>query len=125
MKTAIPSQWKISMINTVTNNENITITDNYPKILIKGKLTPIEKLNNKKIYSKLIIPKVAKPTSIETWINMFPFMENYEWVNIYLLSPKITTEPYFQSFQYKIINRIINCKDKLFIWGIYFYKQHV
>ena len=26
----------------------------------------------------------------------------------------VTNEPYLRSFQYKIINRIINCKDKLY-----------
>jgi len=30
---------------------------------------------------------------------------------------KTITEPYFQSFQYKIINRILNCNEKLHKWG--------
>ena len=28
------------------------------------------------------------------------------------------TEPYLQSYQYKILNRILNCNDRLYKWKI-------
>ena len=37
---------------------------------------------------------------------------------IYTLASKITGEPYLQSLQYQIINRILNCNDKLYKWKI-------
>ena len=43
-------------------------------------------------------------------------MENVDWSTIYSLPYKIIGEPYFNSFQYKAPNRILNFKDKLFIW---------
>ena len=58
------------------------------------------------------------PTSQHTWINMYPFLENQDWKPIYSLPFHITAEPYFQSFQYKIINRIINTREKLYDWKI-------
>ena len=58
------------------------------------------------------------PTAIETWINIFPYLENQDWGSIYKRIFNITKEPYLQSFQYKIINRVLNCKDKLFKWKI-------
>ena len=57
------------------------------------------------------------PTALSVWINRFPFMEKFEWNLIFKLPFIILQEPYLQSFQYKILNRILNCKEKLYIWG--------
>ena len=43
-------------------------------------------------------------------------VETVDWNKIYTLSFKIIREPYFHSFQYKILNRIL--KDKLFTWKL-------
>ena len=45
-------------------------------------------------------------------------MEGYDWNKIFLLRYKIIKETFLQGFQYKVLNRIINCNDKLFIWKI-------
>ena len=45
-------------------------------------------------------------------------METIDWSKLFSLSFKVIKEPYFQSFQYKVLNRIINCKDKLYTWRI-------
>ena len=66
----------------------------------------------------MIKNKIQFPTAIEKWINSFPFMESVDWSKIYSLPFTIIKEPYFHSFQYKVLNRIINCKDKLFTWKI-------
>jgi len=49
---------------------------------------------------------------------MYPFLENLDWRTVFLLPSKIIKEPYFQSFQYKILNRILNCNDKLYTWKL-------
>ena len=41
-----------------------------------------------------------------------------DWKQIYHRTFKITRETYLQSFQYKILNRITNCNDKLYKWKI-------
>ena len=55
---------------------------------------------------------------MEKWIESYPFLETLEWERFYILPFRLTTEPHLQSFQYKIMNRIINCRDKLFTWKI-------
>ena len=55
---------------------------------------------------KAIESKIKPPTAQETWSE------------IYLLPYKITKEPYFQSLQYKILNRILNCNERLYKWNI-------
>ena len=35
-----------------------------------------------------------------------------------MLPFKISIEPFYQSFQYKILNRILNCRENLFKWKV-------
>ena len=58
--------------------------------------------------------EIKPPTVIESWVNIYiPFLERYDWKLVYPIPCKYTKEPYFQSFQYKIINRILNTNAKL------------
>ena len=45
-------------------------------------------------------------------------LEKHEWSVTFELPYKILREPYFQSFQYKILHRIVNFGDNLFKWNI-------
>ena len=58
--------------------------------------------------------KCEPPTSLNTWVNIFPFLECIDWSKVYTFRNKITTEPYLQSFQYKILNCTLNCRYNLF-----------
>ena len=58
------------------------------------------------------------PTALIKWINIFPFHEKQDWSSIYRLTFEITKEPYLQSFQFKILNRILNNKENLQKWKI-------
>ena len=44
-----------------------------PHIMIGLKLVPIPKITNKQIVNKLLRNTIKPATSIETWINVFPF----------------------------------------------------
>ena len=70
------------------------------------------------MYQNLISIKVKEPTAIEKWINSYPFLEKQDWNDIYKIAFNIIKEPYLQSFQYKILNRISNCNDILYKWKI-------
>ena len=70
------------------------------------------------IYQVLVTRVSKPPTSTAIWVNLFPFLERHEWPVSYELSYKILREPYFQSFQYKILYRIVNSGDNLFKWNI-------
>ena len=89
---AIPKQWKFTI-----NNEIYKYT-----ISLNHRITEISKITSKKVYSELIRHVVKAPTAIETWLNLFPFLEQIEWNSVFTLVYKITKEPYLQSFQYKV-----------------------
>ena len=52
------------------------------------------------------------------WIEYYPFLEQLNWKNIYLLPTKIVKTTNLISLQYKILHRVFNCNYKLFLWGI-------
>ena len=70
------------------------------------------------MYNHVLCETFKEPTSVEYWIEMFPFMARADWPKIFLLTKSILKQPYFQNFQYKILNRILNCNQKLKIWKI-------
>ena len=116
---AIPREWKkkIKQENCLVNMVS-AIKDNETYIVINNKYKLINLTSSKEIYQKLIKNKTQEPTALKTWLNIFPFMETVDWNKIFSLTFKIIREPYFHSFQYKILNRILNCKDKLFTWKL-------
>ena len=79
---------------------------------------PLDSITSKNMNQKSVCKKITMPTAQETWTDLFPFLEDLEWSKIYTLPYKITKEPFLQSLQYKILNRILNCKERLFKWKI-------
>ncbi len=120
IKMAIPKKWK----NILKKNIPLDIlmeqnTDHILQKSVNNINKHIYKITNKDIYRSIIKQKGQEPTSINTWYEMFPFMENnINWEDIFLLPYTIVKEPYLQSFQYKILNRIINCNEKLYTWKL-------
>ena len=95
-----------------------TSGDNFISLKIKNKSTSVGKIGSQDLYWELIAEKSEPPTALSTWIDLFPFLETCDWGIVFSNVGKITNEPYFQSFQYKIINRTINCKYNLFKWQL-------
>ena len=71
--------------------------------------TPLSKTNSKLIYESWLKKITKPPTSINTWITIYPFLEQFNWTDTFILPYKVLREAHLQSFQYKILNRIINC----------------
>ena len=120
LKRAIPKEWKtiLKTQETIPINENNINRTCTPLIRISNIWKTIESVTSKNIYIKTILGNIQPPTVVDTWINIYPFLEVVEWPNIFTLASKITGEPYLQSLQYKVINRILNCNDKLYKWKI-------
>ena len=95
---------------------DINLNESYIKIGCK--LKHLSKVSTREIYNTLIESVIKTPTAVEKWINMYPFLENYDWTLIFQIPFRIIKEPYLQSFQYKIVNRILNCKENLFKWKL-------
>ena len=92
---AIPKRWKqILMGYTPTQNVNCKV---YLKI--KGILTNLTNVSNRDLYFELISTKVKEPSSIDTWIDIFPFLENVSWKAIFQNTHQIAPDTYLQTFQ--------------------------
>ena len=115
LKSSIPKKWKTIFIQ---NHNKVSIHPTEPSINIGNINKPISLIKSKDMYNNLILNKMKPPTSIDCWIDIYPFLETYDWKNIYSIPFKYVREPYLQSFQYKIINRILNTNEKLFKWSL-------
>ena len=120
IKSAIPLEWK-QKLKTGCNTQNIIASiqqDTTPWVKINSKPINITEISTKKIYLTLIKRKIQEGVCIEKWISRFPFLGTMDWSVIYKLAFKTSTEPYLQSFQYKIIQGTLNCNYNLNKWTI-------
>ena len=116
---AIPANWKKIIKQTTEENilKNNRLT-NEPHLKINNIIKPISKCNSKHIYLMLLKGHTKSPTATDTWVNIFPFLDKENWQSIYKRTFEITKEPYMQSFQFKILNRILNNTENLYKWKI-------
>ena len=116
---SIPKKWKKLMETKLKEvDRGKIVKNNTPIIQIGNNIKNIVDVTSKEIYQIAINKKIQEPTSLDTWLDRFPFLINLEWNKIFKLPFVTTCEPYLQSFQYKILNRILNCRDKLYTWDI-------
>ena len=112
--TAVPKIWRVEI-------ENCDFTYNkIPRfsIIIKNCPKELSKLKSQDIYWELLRNVIKQPTAIGTWVDLFPFLEGVNWKLLFTGTSRVTSEPYLQSFQYKILNRSLNCNYNLFKWKI-------
>ena len=72
LKSCIPSAWKKLFLQ---NNNPIQKTLLEPSVQIGMIKKPISIIKSKELYQNLIMEKNKPPTSIETWVNRYPFYE--------------------------------------------------
>ena len=68
-------------------------------------------------YLELIRKKIKTPTCITKWKEIYPGFHNAHdelWSNIFYLAFSTTRDTNLQTFQYKIIHRLITCQKNLF-----------
>ena len=66
-----------------------------------------------------IYKHIKPPTSYKKWLIIFLFLNEEEWQHIFESERvEIAKEPYLQSFQYKILNMILNNKQNLYKWKL-------
>ena len=104
MTASIPKLWKEILklrMNLVTMHKTTTV-----------------RASNKALYWIAIDKIFKEPTAVETWIVSYPFLINIPWHKMFKLMHRISPEPYLHSFQYKIVNRILNCGTNLYKWKL-------
>ena len=114
MLDAVPKIWKLK-INAEPSN--FCQLPDFSFMLDKN-ITTLNKITSKKVYWGIVNNTVKPPSVLSTWVDLFPFLENFNWQKIYTAVNKISKEPYLQSFQYKLINRTINCRYNLHKWKL-------
>ena len=85
-------------------------------VRIKNNLVPFESISNKVLYWEMI--HSTEPSSITTWVDIFPFLEVASWNEIFRATHYTCLETYLQTFQYKIVHRILNSNYNLYKWKI-------
>ena len=61
-------------------------------------------MDNNITYNQYI--QINKTNITYKYIYLFLFLENYDWNIVSILPIQIIGEPYFKTFQYKVLNRI-------------------
>ena len=110
---AIPKQW-LKTLSSKHSTEGVQ----HISLHINGVLKLMCNIKNQDIYWELMSTTVELPTAVNIWCDLFPFLETCSWEDIFERIFSVTQESYLQSFQYKIINRIINCRYYPFKWKI-------
>ena len=98
-----------SIQNSVTSNKVTT-----PYVYDSGKLHLLSKLTIKCVYEMCCHKKYITATCIHKWNEMHQRQEE-EWADIFTRTFKVELETKLQSFQFKLIHRIITCNKKI-IW---------
>ena len=113
---AIPSNWKNNLKkHSDTYSQNFFLLDHH---LVKStSLFNIEKLESRELYCIINSSRNDKPTSQIYFEKKLDLME-LDWMVIYTLPRKVTTNTYLRSFQYKILNNILYLNEKRFVFGI-------
>ena len=75
MLTAIPVIWKKQVM--YENLNNIERWSDDIILYINKKLIPIEKVSSKLVYTHLITENTKPPTSLNVWVELYPFLENF------------------------------------------------
>ena len=109
IRQAIPLKWRqmLSVATLVIKSEQLEIF-----IENKYEFTSLEKMTSQLFYWILMGNVVKMPCSIPKWENNL-CLQNVNWKNIFLNPFKVCHESQMQSFQFKILHRIISCNHWL------------
>ena len=102
---------KKNIRQTSENTSLLVVKDRH---LLRGsRVIILEKLSSKELYSLLISAVNHQPSSQKYFDNLFSNVE-LPWREIYLNARKATASSHLRSFNYKIINNVLNLNEKLF-----------
>lgn len=107
----IPITWKRAITQTVKSKDSITY-----EIKIDEKKFDIRNSSTKQWYTAIIQGKKQEIKRQDSWRTELASLGEdapIEWENVYSLPYKITRETKLQSFQYRILHRLITCKKYL------------
>lgn len=116
IRQSLPLEWR-QLLNNDSNMRAPNLTNKHLIVKVNKTYIPIQKVSCKQIYWQIIYTTEHVPTAKLKWSKIYKEFENASddiWERIYSLSFNITRETKLQSFQYKIIHRIIACNKWLY-----------
>ena len=115
---AIPGEWKRMLQSSPAPLTFCEPQLEFPKVYVRGKWTSIDTMQNTDFYRLQIEKVFSPPTAIKKWVLIHPQLEQLNWAERFL-SPYIASRSTkIQSFQYKILNRVVGCRKNLLVWNI-------
>lgn len=113
LRQSIPSEWRQLLYNNYNHKKGKYDND----IFIDNCMHKQSLVTTKVLYASFIKQKEKQPACVAKWETKYPGFKNAHediWSNIFTLAFDISRETYLQTFQYKIIHRLITCQKKLF-----------
>ena len=114
---AIPKDWRKSLKRNNYPNKNNEL--NVESTLFMNKTShKLSNLSSKLIYWHLHENFNEEPTSIKHWISEFSFLLDRHFEIFFKIPYRVVRDSRIQQFQYKILHKILACKETLFRWNI-------
>ena len=111
---SIPLHWRNMLSCNVTDEQPLSVIN---KVQVIDKMVNIDKLRCNVFYWIFVSQKQKEPHCKMKWTEFFPLFQKAEigvWPRIFENPFIITRETKLQSFQYRLIHRIIPCNKYLF-----------
>ena len=116
LRQCIPINWR-----SIIQNQHVKRMKederNKPFFFTHNKKYLLENTPTNILYWTLIGKKKRSPTCIKRWTENYPNLitaEDEIWQNIFVRSFQISRDTTLQSFQYRLIHRILPCNEKLY-----------
>ena len=108
---SIPLTWRQTLSSCQTYNRAI-VDDIH--ICVSTKVVSLLSCTTKDLYSELLYRRPRTPKCLEKWRTIYDGLSDEVVENYFRLPFYAVRETKTQSFQYKMIHRIINCNKKLY-----------
>ena len=108
-----------SVSKTMKKLARFPIIDRFSPILFAKKCTTnIARIKSADVNNFFVLKNYKVPSNQDKWVNYYPFLDTFDWADIYILAPKVTFDTYLITLQFKILHGIYNCNYNLFVWNI-------
>ena len=120
---AIPTPWKKQLKQTGQHltdaDDSISITNQSTNVIhLKDISFELNKITSNRLYWHIVRKFTKPPVSVDKWISEFPFLNDKDFQNYFLIPNSTTRETKLQVFQYKILNRVLPCQSQLYKWKL-------
>ena len=86
----LPSEDNLLIQSPIINASHLACGNH---IKIKNKMQLLNKTKTNDIYQELVKRFSKAPVSLNTWMNLYPFLESHDWQNTYVLPYQTMREP--------------------------------